>query len=384
MYYRSDYSIEFFSKSIIQFATKIKKCYSNKQIEDKGERMEEKLIKIKTPLLAWYQENHRDLPWRKTSNPYYIWLSEIMLQQTRVEAVKDYYARFLEEIPDIAALASVSEEKLLKLWEGLGYYNRARNLQKAAKVVMEKYTGTFPSEYEQVIALPGIGEYTAGAICSICFDQPTPAVDGNVLRVMMRLLECYDNIDELKTKRKVRKQLIQVYEKGNCGELTQALMELGAVICIPKGTPKCNLCPFLEFCVANKHQTYDQLPVKKSKQKRRVEEKTVFVLHSGEEYGIRKRENKGLLANLWEFYHVEGNLDKQEALDFISEQGFKPVMLEKEVPYTHIFSHVEWRMKAYYIACEQKKQELLWKRKQELETTYALPTAFRVFLEHEE
>lgn len=345
--------------------------------------MKDNFMDITNPLLEWYRNNHRDLKWRKTREPFYIWISEIMLQQTRVEAVKGYYDRFLAEIPDIRTLALVSEEKLLKLWEGLGYYNRARNLQKAAKVIVEEFDGHFPESYDEVIKLPGIGEYTAGAICSICFDLPTPAIDGNVLRVVMRLLNCYDNIDDLKIKRKVREMLLPLYENGNQGTLTQAFMELGALICVPNGAPKCMECPLRHLCEACKLDTYSLLPVRKEKKKRRIEEKTVFILHDGDKYGIRKRGSKGLLANLWEFYHTDTKLNASDAVKFISEEGFQPVRIEKEIPYTHIFSHVEWRMTAYYIECRHRSENLLWIDKKEFETTYALPTAFRVFVEKE-
>ncbi|MBR1864942.1 MAG: A/G-specific adenine glycosylase [Lachnospiraceae bacterium] len=338
---------------------------------------------VRKPLLEWYPTHHRDLEWRKTKNPYYIWISEIMLQQTRVEAVRGYYDRFLRELPDIASLAVVPEDQLMKLWEGLGYYNRARNLKRAAEQIMDEYGGNFPSSYEQVLGLPGIGEYTAGAICSICFGMPEPAVDGNVLRVMTRVSDCYANIDDIRTKRLARQKLLPVYEGGQCSELTQALMELGATVCIPNGTPKCIECPLQTGCMAYARDTWNRLPVRREKKKRRVEEKTVFILHDGNRYGIHKRENKGLLANLWEFYHTEGRMDAKEAVQFISEQGFEPVQLEREIPYTHIFSHVEWRMTAYYIACRCRKEELLWVGREEFDTVYALPTAFRVFLEKE-
>ncbi len=338
---------------------------------------------IREPLLNWYQYHHRDLKWRSTKDPYHIWISEIMLQQTRVEAVKGYYEHFVQEIPDIDALANISDEKLLKLWEGLGYYNRARNLKKAAIQIMESFDGKFPKDYEKVLSLPGIGEYTAGAICSICFELPVPAVDGNVLRVVTRLSECYDSIDDLKTKRLVRQQLLPVYEKGRCSELTQALMELGAVICVPKGKPRCKECPLGQLCEAHKNGTWSRLPVRKEKKKRKVEEKTVFILHDGNRYGIHKREGKGLLANLWEFYHVDGKMEANDAVAFISRQGFEPVRIEREIPYTHIFSHVEWRMIAYYIECRKQKDGLLWVEREAFNTIYALPTAFKVFLEKE-
>lgn len=339
---------------------------------------------VKQPLLAWYEKHHRDLPWRKTKDPYRVWLSEIMLQQTRVEAVKGYYERFLSELPDIEALSKVSEERLLKLWEGLGYYNRARNLKKAAIQIMDEYKGAFPTEYEEVLSLSGVGEYTAGAICSICFEKDTPAVDGNVLRVVMRVLDCYDNIDDLKTKRQVKEWLLKLYSEGDCGNLTQALMELGAMVCVPNGMPDCMECPLRTLCLAYRRGTYDRIPVRKEKKKRRIEEMTVFILHDGDEYAIRKRDNKGLLAGLWEFYHMDRKMTRQQAMDFISEQGFHPVHIEREIPYTHVFSHVEWQMTAYYISCCNKKKNLTWIHRKEFDESYALPTAFRFFLEKEE
>lgn len=340
-------------------------------------------ITIKKPLLEWYQKSHRDLKWRNTKEPYYIWISEIMLQQTRVEAVKGYYERFIREIPDIKALSVIEEEKLLKLWEGLGYYNRARNLKKAAVQIMELYDGRFPTKYEEVLGLPGIGEYTAGAICSICYGLPTPAVDGNVLRVMVRLLDCHDNIDDLKTRRMARQNLLSLYHEGSCDMLTQAFMELGAMVCIPNGVPKCQDCPLKEVCLAYRRDTWNKLPVRKEKKKRKIEEKTVFILHDGNQYGIRKRGSKGLLADMWEFYHVDTRLDARQAVEYVSERGFEPVLLEKEIPYTHIFTHVEWRMTAYYIECRRKKEELLWVDKDAFDTMYALPSAYKVFLEKE-
>ncbi len=318
-----------------------------------------------------------------TKSPYYIWISEIMLQQTRVEAVKGYYARFLNRIPDIATLANISEEELLKLWEGLGYYNRARNLQKAAKLIVEEYDGAFPATYQEVLNLPGIGEYTAGAICSICYELPTPAVDGNVLRVMTRVTECERNIDDTKTKRQAKQELEALYQTGDCSDLTQALMELGAMVCVPNGAPKCETCPLASFCKAYKNQSYDHYPVRKEKRKRKIQEKTVFVLKDGDYYGIRKRPSTGLLANMWEFLNVDRFMDKQEALQYISQQGYEPLDIEKEIPYTHIFTHIEWKMIAYYISCHNRHPELTWIHKDEFENGFALPTAFKTFIEKE-
>ncbi len=338
---------------------------------------------IKEPLLDWYRQSHRDLPWRNTTNPYHIWISEIMLQQTRVEAVKGYYYRFLKRLPDIESLSNVSEDELLKLWEGLGYYNRVRNLQKAARLIMEQYAGQFPKDYEKVLSLPGIGEYTAGAICSICFEQNTPAVDGNVLRVMTRLATWDAVVDLAKTKKQAKDELKVLYDSGNCDELTQALMELGATVCVPNKTPDCKNCPLHHVCQAYEKQDYLSYPKRAPKRQRKIYEKTVFVLHNEDCFGIRQRPDSGVLAKMWEFYHVDCHMDKQQALDYISEMGFHPVLLEKEIPYTHVFTHMEWKMTAYFIACSKMSSELTWVTKDELENQYALPTAFRMFLDKE-
>ena len=246
-------------------------------------------------LLDWFDEHHRTLPWREHKNPYYIWVSEIMLQQTRVEAVKGYFARFIEELPTIESLATASEEKILKLWEGLGYYNRVRNMQKAAMQVVTEFDGKLPYEYELLLKLPGIGSYTAGAISSIAYDQQVPAVDGNVLRIVKRLSASFDDI----TKQKVIKE-VQVTMKAitpkRAGDFNQALMDLGATICIPNGRPLCEKCPLAELCEGRKQDVAMMLPVKPSKKPRRIEEKTVFVLEEDKKYALNKRPSKGLLA----------------------------------------------------------------------------------------
>ena len=219
-------------------------------------------------LLPWYRENHRCLPWRETKEPYHIWLSEIMLQQTRVEAVKGYYARFLAALPTVEALANCDDDALHKLWEGLGYYSRVRNLKKAAQVIQERYNGQFPREYDAVLALPGIGEYTAGAVCSIAFDLPVPAVDGNVLRVFSRLTDDPSPIDLPAVKASVRERLAAIYPK-EAGDFTQALMELGATVCGPNRKPECGSCPCRKICLGYQHGTAETLPVKSPKRERR-------------------------------------------------------------------------------------------------------------------
>ena len=275
-----------------------------------------RIAQLPQVLLPWYREHHRPLPWRQTREPYHIWLSEIMLQQTRVEAVKGYYQRFLEALPTVEALAGADDELLHKLWEGLGYYSRVRNLKKAAIQIMDSHEGQFPEEYEQVLALPGIGEYTAGAICSIAFDQPRAAVDGNVLRVMTRLTEDPSPIDSPVLKRNVREALEAVYPR-EAGEFTQALMELGATLCGPNWKPQCAQCPCREFCAGHLHGTAEQFPVKKPKAKRREEARTVFILSCDGRYALEKRPSKGLLAGLYQFPNCLGSLEPQTAVTLL-------------------------------------------------------------------
>ena len=250
-------------------------------------------------ILPWYRENRRALPWRETNDPYRIWVSEIMLQQPRVEAVKGYYARFLAALPDIESLARCDDERLHKLWEGLGYYSRVRNLKKAAGVILERHGGVFPADPDAVRALPGIGDYTAGAVCSIAFSLPTPAVDGNVLRVLSRLRCDAEPIDLPAVKKRGSRELAEIYPADCPGEFTQALMELGATVCVPNGEPKCAVCPCRSFCEGQTR--WQELPVKLPKKAKKQEDRTGFVLRCGERYAIEKRPGKGLLAGLWQF-----------------------------------------------------------------------------------
>lgn len=334
-------------------------------------------------LIPWYRANARDLLWRRDREPYHVWVSEIMLQQTRVEAVTEHYRIFLEELPDIKSLAEVSDEKLYKLWQGLGYYRRADNLKKCAQAIMEKHEGIFPTDHASVLALPGIGDYTAGAICSICFDQPTPAVDGNVLRVVTRLM-CDDSpIDEQKTKRRITQALAEIYPEKDAGDFTQSLMELGATICLPNGAPKCDLCPIAELCEARKSNTVLQYPVKKEKKARRLEERTVFIFTCGVRLAICKRKETGLLAGLWQFPNIEGKLDAQQALDTAKEFGLHIRDITSQIEHTHIFTHVQWDMRAFYMTCDNMTEEFTWATLDEIQSTYALPTAFAMFIPKE-
>lgn len=342
---------------------------------------EQVLIAMFEALIPWYEAHKRELPWRQDREPYHVWLSEIMLQQTRVEAVKEYYRRFLTTLPTIADLAEAPEEQILKLWEGLGYYNRVRNLQKAAQTICADYAGVFPSEYAQIWSLSGIGDYTAGAIASICFDAPTPAVDGNVLRVYSRLLADDANIDLQTTKKRITRKLQETYPRKNPGIATQALMELGATVCVPNGAPRCDVCPVAEICQARKQDTWRNLPVRSEKKKRKIVDKTVFILLTEDTVALHKRSTSGLLAGMWEFPNVDAKLDKQAAVTQVTGWQAEPLDLLMQTSYTHIFSHVEWHMTAYYIRCRKTNKKWKWVTKESLDETYALPSAFRPFRE---
>ena len=338
------------------------------------------LSQLPEVLLPWYKENKRDLPWRKDRDPYHIWLSEIMLQQTRVEAVKGYYARFLSSIPTVDALAAADDEMLHKLWEGLGYYSRVRNLKKAAQLIMESHSGIFPGEYNEVLALPGVGEYTAGAICSIAFGLPTPAVDGNVLRVVARLTDDATPIDSPAYKRSVQNALAKIYPQ-QAGEFTQALMELGATVCGPNRKPDCENCPCMGFCLGHQKGTAENLPVRLPKKQRREEEKTVFILSCDGFYALEKREKNGLLAGLWQFPNVAGKLETTDALQVVEHFGLQPKEIYRQVDRKHIFTHIQWDMRGIYLEVRQKAGNFTWLSKEEITKEAALPTAFRQFWE---
>ena len=340
----------------------------------------ENLTKLPEALLPWYRENKRDLPWRKTREPYHVWLSEIMLQQTRVEAVKGYYARFLEQLPTIAALANCDDDALHKLWEGLGYYSRVRNLKKAAIRIMEDHGGQFPGEYEKIRALPGIGDYTAGAVCSICFDKSIPAVDGNVLRVVSRLTEDATPIDLPAQKKKVNDLLSKIYPR-EAGEFTQALMELGATLCGPNWRPRCEECPCKDFCGGYLHGTAEQFPVKLPKKGKRVEEKTVFILSCDGQYALEKRPGEGLLAGLWQFPNVESKLETADALAAVEAMGLQPRDILRTVERKHIFTHIRWEMRGVYLEVAELGGDYTWLTAEQIRQDAALPTAFRQFWE---
>ena len=331
-------------------------------------------------LLPWYEANKRDLPWRQDREAYHVWLSEIMLQQTRVEAVKGYYTRFLQALPSITHLAEASEDILLKLWEGLGYYSRVRNLQKAARQIRELHGGIFPKDYTDILSLPGIGPYTAGAISSICFEAPRAAVDGNVLRVLSRYMSDNSDITAQRVKDRYAERLEAVYPRGQCGNFTQALMELGATVCLPNGAPLCEQCPLKELCRAKAAGTQQEFPVKAPKKPRRRERRTVLILQRDGKFALCKRPDRGLLAGLWQFPDTTGHLTAQEALNLAASWELKPTELLEMREKEHIFTHVHWELRGYYLRCAGTG-DFCWYTGEELTQNIGLPTAYRQFLD---
>ncbi|WP_458862092.1 A/G-specific adenine glycosylase [Acidaminobacterium chupaoyuni] len=330
-------------------------------------------------LLHWYDRHARVLPWRSDPTPYHVWLSEIMLQQTRVEAGLAYYNRFLGEVPDIRSLAELPEERLMKLWEGLGYYNRARNLQKAAGVVMSEYHGELPADPLVLKKLPGIGDYTAGAIASIAFGIKAPAVDGNVLRVFSRLSADGRDLSDRAVRREIETLVEAALPEERCGDFNQALMDLGATVCLPNGKPACSACPFAGLCEAHKQQKECEFPFKPPKKARPVEERTVLRFRFEDRFLLHQRPSTGLLRGQWELPALPGILTKEEVLDRLES---KPLEIRVLSSAKHIFTHIEWKMIGYEIILKEKTQwpESRWVTKSELENTVALPSAFRAYI----
>ena len=334
-------------------------------------------------IVAWYAGSRRVLPWREERSPYQVWVSEIMLQQTRIEAVIPYYHRFLAALPTVADLAAVEDEKLMKLWEGLGYYSRARNLKKAAQRILSDFGGELPATAAELKSLPGIGDYTAGAIASIAFGQPEPAVDGNVLRVMTRLLAWDADIASPKTKAEMIRLLRQHYPSGEAaGLLTEGIMELGETLCIPNGEARCELCPVRRYCRARLSGQVERYPVKSPPRERRTEKRSVFLLRCGERYAIRRRPPAGLLAGLWEFPGAEGALQPEAVSALLAEWGLRTGEVRCIGRARHVFTHVEWDMDAYLAECEAPGGDFLWVRRDEIRQQYSVPTAFRFFLRY--
>jgi len=343
------------------------------------------LVNIVKPLLSWYDGHARVLPWREDNSPYRVWVSEIMLQQTRVEAVKPFFERFLNALPDVQALADCPEDELLKLWEGLGYYNRVRNMQKVARIVVDEYNGVFPADYEKLLELPGIGHYTAGAIGSIAFGIQMPAVDGNVLRVLSRVEASYEDILKQSVKTAMEQKIKKIIPKDRAGDFNQALIEIGAIVCVPNGKAKCEECPLAFCCQAYARGIVDELPKKKAKKERRVEERTVLVLKEGDRVALHKRPPKGLLAGLYELPNLEGHLSEDQVLSCIRKWGYAPIRILPLAGAKHIFSHVEWRMTGYAVSLEEtenmdlNEEGLFFIEAKETEEKYPVPAAFAAY-----
>lgn len=362
----------------------------------KTQSKQDRLPEIVRPLLAWYDSHARTLPWRENPEPYAVWISEIMLQQTRVEAVKPYFARWLNAFPDIAALASASEAEVMKQWEGLGYYSRVRNIHKTAKLVMEQYGGRIPASFEELRKLPGIGEYTAGSIGSIAFGLPVPCVDGNVLRVVARLTAEDSDIGSAAGKKLITGWVSGIVPQDRPGDFNQAMMELGATVCLPNGQPRCDQCPAAFLCEARILDRIQDFPQKTAKPQRKIEKKTVVILleegapGEARQVALRKRPDAGLLAGLWEFPNYEGTLSEAEIQERLKTEGVTIASLTKLRNAKHIFTHIEWDMTGYLAIAEtiqkpsgleppSRAASLCWTEPEALEKELALPAAFKTY-----
>ena len=337
-------------------------------------------------LIQWYDQNKRNLPWRDTGNPYDVWLSEIMLQQTRIEAVKPKYLAFKKELPDITSLANCDDDRLMRLWEGLGYYSRARNLKKCAKYLMEFCDGKLPENFKHLMVLPGIGPYTAGAIASIAFNQPAPAIDGNVLRVLTRYYGITEDIRLPKVKKMIEKKLNYFYSckqpNLSYASFNQGIMELGETICVPNGAPQCKKCPLSQNCFAYQNQMTDRIPYRSSLKDRKILERTLFIIRDNQSFLVHKRPHTGLLAGLYEFPGLDAHLTKSEMISHVESLGFTPLRITTLPEAKHIFTHLEWHMRAYEIKVAEIQHPLdehyYLVNKKELQSL-AIPSAFRKY-----
>lgn len=375
-------------KVVKKTEVKVEEAKSKKDRELQEPKMssEAELRNIVKPLVNWYRENKRDLPWRHNPDAYRVWISEIMLQQTRVEAVKGYYDRFLKALPTVKDLAEAEEDKLLKLWEGLGYYNRVRNMQKAAQQIMVDHSGRFPDTYEEILQLKGIGNYTAGAISAFAYGIPKPAVDGNVLRVISRITGSYEDIMKQSVRKKIESALEQVIPTDAASDFNQGLIELGAIVCVPNGGPKCEQCPVKEYCIAHAENLTAEIPVKKKAKARKIEERTVLIFKDGKQIAIRKRPAKGLLAGLYEFPNLEGKLSMDEVTEYSKKIGLMPVRVQKLPEAKHIFSHIEWHMTGYEVTVDElektNEKGFLFIHPEQIKKEYSIPSAFEKYTEY--
>jgi len=343
-----------------------------------------KKIEFADRLLKWYDKEARVLPWRSQPTPYRVWISEMMLQQTRVDTVIPYFERFVTEIPDIASLATIDEDKLLKLWQGLGYYSRALNLKKAAIIIHTEFGGQIPGDRTTLQKLPGIGPYSAGAISSIAFQKVETLMDGNVLRVIARLMGIADDIGDNKTQDQIRKILEKHIAEKRPGDFNQALMELGATRCLPNGAPLCETCPIADICVAALQNRIGEIPVKTAKKPREIQKQTVLVLRHNQTYGIEKRKQSGLLANMWAPPMIEGHLTKDACISWLEGSGYEISKITALPAAKHIFTHIEWKMIGYEVEIQSMGNSfsLTWVDREQIDNQYAIPTAYSYYLKH--
>ena len=346
-------------------------------------------IGLSEALLIWYNQVHRKLPWRVTHDPYRIWVSEVMLQQTQVITVIDYYNRFIAAFPTVFDLAAAEEDQVFKLWEGLGYYSRARNLMRCAKIVSTEYKGHFPNDLKAVLKLPGIGPYTAGAVLSIAYNKKVPAVDGNVMRVISRLFECEADVSQSKS-RLVFEGLVEEILPEDCRHFNQALMELGATVCTPR-SPKCSECPIQGFCQSEKQQTQDQFPIKSKKIQQTHHHMALAYIVSGDKILLVKRHEDGLLSGLWGlplWEHPEGFLETSEGqntfVEHMEEQFNIALNYAGSVATAkHVFTHRVWHMTLHQLTSSQLSAiefpQIVYVTSDELKD-YALSTAYHKVL----
>lgn len=340
--------------------------------------------KFQSKLVSWYKTEARVLPWRSDPTPYKVWISEIMLQQTRVDTVIPYFFRFIAEVPSVRELATIEEEKLLKLWQGLGYYNRALNLQKAARLIVKEFGGEIPSDMKALVSLPGIGVYTAGAIASIAFDKAVPAVDGNVLRIIARMTASRDDIGDPKTKKLFEPVVSAMIPERKPGDFNQALMDLGATICLPNGEPKCPECPVSDCCEAYSKGLTLEIPVISDKRARKIFKKTVLLIASNGLFALRKRDENGLLPYLWEFPNCEEYLTGEECGQVLCNWGITEFVITELPPSKHIFTHLEWHMKGFFVRVSEHRDssDFIWATKDEIRSRYSIPTAFKSIIKY--
>ncbi len=336
------------------------------------------IIQFQMNVLSWYDSNQRVLPWRESRDPYHIWISEIMLQQTRVETVIPFYNRFIKTLPNINALAKASEDLLYKLWEGLGYYSRVRNLKKAANQIISDFNGELPQDRKELETLLGIGPYTSGAISSIAFNKRNAAVDGNVLRIFARLYKIEESIKDISVKNDIKDKVETLLPHSRIGDFNQGLMEIGATICLPNGQPKCVLCPLNENCEAFRLGKTSKIPIKNTKKKTPVYNKTVLLLTYGDKYAIEKRPDTGLLQSMYQFPLLEGHLDESQVQELFKENSLDIKRLENS---KHKFSHLSWNMIAYKALLSEKIDSYIYASKEEINNTISIPSAFKVYKE---